>query len=687
MERFRAWHVGLRPWRLRTSAAPSEADLRVSGRLPLYGVLVLMLIAAGGFFLWARQQQFDGAREATGAKAAFIASSILRSNLSPSDLSRPVRGKRVQQLDHLFRTQILLAGNLRGSLVNQDGLITYSTDHRLIGQRFVQGDGGRSGTLDVRVPVMPHGSDPDAAFELSVARAPLASAAQAQALRSTAILGLIMIGLYLSFLPVLAFVTSRIRGRLRAMKYRVREMEHQAFHDTLTGLPNRALFRDRVEQAIRSAKRLGGTVAVMVMDLDRFKEVNDTFGHQSGDHLLKEVGAHVEGPLRDSDTVARLGGDEFAILAPSVAGPVGALAIAERAIRDLQRPHNVNGVEVDVGASIGVALYPHHGDNVDALLRCADIALYVSKTTGAPSLYALEHDNHSADRLALGAQLRRAISDREITVYYQPETNFKTGNIDKVEALVRWQHPERGLLSPGEFLPVAEDTGLIRPLTSYVLDVVLEQWRQWYEQGLELSMAVNITGRDLFDQRFAYEVKDLLRKWSVPPSRLELEITEQAVLIDPVRAHSILHSLNVFGVRLAIDDFGTGNSSLAQLKRLPVEVLKIDRSFVLNMLADEDDATIVRSTIDLAHNLGLQVVAEGIESAAIWNRLRQLGCDIGQGYYLSGPLPAERLSSLLDRLPRDMARATGRPLLLAAAPTPRVRPVEEPQEEAIRAVS
>jgi EAL domain-containing protein (putative c-di-GMP-specific phosphodiesterase class I) len=243
------------------------------------------------------------------------------------------------------------------------------------------------------------------------------------------------------------------------------------------------------------------------------------------------------------------------------------------------------------------------------------------------------------------------------------------------------------LLSPGEFLPVAEDTGLIRPLTSYVLDVVLEQWRQWYEQGLELSMAVNITGRDLFDQRFAYEVKDLLRKWSVPPSRLELEITEQAVLIDPVRAHSILHSLNVFGVRLAIDDFGTGNSSLAQLKRLPVEVLKIDRSFVLNMLADEDDATIVRSTIDLAHNLGLQVVAEGIESAAIWNRLRQLGCDIGQGYYLSGPLPAERLSSLLDRLPRDMARATGRPLLLAAAPTPRVRPVEEPQEEAIRAVS
>lgn len=646
-----------------------------------------MLLALGGFFLWARQQEMDGATDATGAKAEFIASSILRSNLSPRDLTSPVGRERERQLDLLFRQQILLAGNVRASVINGGGVITYSTDHALIGRRFTQGDGGASGTLDVRVPLtLSHHALP-AAFELSVARAPVASVAQAQAFRSTGVLALIMIGLYLSFLPVLAVVTDRIRRRLRGMKGRVREMEHQAFHDTLTGLPNRALFRDRVEQSIRSAKRVGGTVAVMVMDLDRFKEVNDTFGHQSGDQLLKEVGVQVEGPLRDSDTVARLGGDEFAILAPSVAGPVGALAIAERAISDLQQPHKVNGVEVDVGASIGVALYPHHGDNVDALLRCADIALYVSKTTGAPSLYALEHDNHSAERLALGAQLRRAINDREITVYYQPETNFRTGNIDKVEALVRWDHAERGLLAPGEFLPVAEDTGLIRPLTSFVLDVVLEQSHKWHQQGLEVVIAVNITGRDLFDQRFAYEVKDLLRKWKVRPSRLELEITENAVLIDPVRAHSILRTLSGFGVRLAIDDFGTGNSSLAQLKRLPVEVLKIDKSFVLNMLADDDDATIVRSTIDLAHNLGLQVVAEGIESAAMWNRLRHLGCDIGQGYYLSGPLPAARLSALLGRLPRDMSSASGRPLALAAAPPPKSsRPSdEEPDPELIPA--
>jgi diguanylate cyclase (GGDEF)-like protein len=672
MESIGVWLAGRRRRRLRISSSSSEPDLRVSARLPLYGLLALMVLAAGGCFLFVRAEQIADATGTVEAKAEFIASSILRTQLTPRDLILPVRGDRVHQLDHLFAQQILVQGNRRGSVIGRGGVITYSTDHALIG-RPASGIHPPPGSLRVQVPLALSPSVPEGSFGLTVPRAPITAFADDQALRTTGLLALLLAALYLSFLPVLHIATKRIRGRLRDMKYRVGEMEHQAFHDTLTGLPNRALFRDRVEQAIRSAKRLGGTVAVMLMDLDRFKEVNDTFGHQSGDQLLKEVGTHLVAPLRESDTVARLGGDEFAILAPAVAGPVGALAIAERAIEDLQQPHQVSGVEVDVGASIGVALFPHHGEDVDALLRCADIALYVSKTTGAPSLYALEHDNHSADRLALGAQLRRAIQHREITVHYQPKADFRTGNIDSVEALVRWEHSERGLLAPGEFLPVAEDTGLIRPLTSYVLDLTLEQWRRWYDQGLELSVAVNITGRDLFDQRFAYEVKDLLRKWGVRPSRLELEITENAVLIDPVRAHSILHSLSGFGVRLAIDDFGTGNSSLAQLKRLPVEVLKIDKSFVLQMLVDEDDATIVRSTIELAHNLGLEVVAEGIESAAMWHRLRQLGCDIGQGYYLSGPLPAERLFQLLTRLPRDTNRPKVMPLALAAMPPQPVR--------------
>ena len=629
---------------------------------------MLLLLAAGGTFLFVRGEQVNTYSQATQAKAEFISSSILRNNLSPSDLTKPVSGARERELDHLFARQVLLDGGRRGTLIGTGGRITYSTDHALIGRDASSASAHERGTFDVQAPLILGHGPPRGYLQLDVAGAPIATSAENEALRATALISLILIALYLSFIPVLHVATNRVRGRLRAMKHRMGEMTHQAFHDTLTGLPNRALFRDRVEQAVRSAKRVGGSVAVMVLDLDRFKEVNDTFGHQSGDQLLKEVSTHLSASMRESDTVARLGGDEFAILAPAVAGPVGAMAIADRAICDLQQPHHVSGVEVDVGASIGVALYPHHGEDVDALLRCADIALYVSKTSGAPSLYAIEHDHHSVDRLALGAQLRRAIEEREIKVHYQPQADFRTGNIDSVEALVRWEHSERGMLSPAEFLPVAEQTGLIRPLTSYVLDVALEQWRRWHEQGLELTVAVNITGRDLFDQRFADEVKDLLKKWRAAPSSLELEITENTVLIDPVRAHSILNTLSDYGVRLAIDDFGTGNSSLAQLKRLPVQVLKIDKSFVMQMLVDEDDASIVRSTIELAHNLGLRVVAEGIESAAIWHRLRQLRCDTGQGYYLSGALPPERLSTLLSRLPRDSGEDRVRPLVLAAPP-------------------
>jgi diguanylate cyclase (GGDEF)-like protein len=655
----------------RTTLSDDSPDLTVSARLPLYGVLVLMGLAAAGCFLFVRSEQTQNAIQAARAKTDFIAASILRNNLSSADLAGPVNRARRQQLDRLFDRQVLIGDDQRATVYGPDGRITYSTDHRLIGRSGPQGVSESSLTVSVPLVLAPH--RPQGTFALTVPQGPMTSAADGQAWRSTAFLTLILVVLYHSFLPVLQFATNRIRRRLRDMKSRVGEMEHQAFHDPLTGLPNRALFRDRVEQAIRQAKRVGGSVAVMVMDLDRFKEVNDTFGHQSGDLLLKDVATSLTAPLRESDTVARLGGDEFAILAPAVAGPMGALAIADRAISDLEHPHNVAGVEVDVGASIGVALYPHHGDNVEDLLRCADIALYVSKDRGGPSLYAVEHDHHSADRLALGAQLRRAIENREIKVYYQPQADFRTGNIDSVEALVRWEHSERGLLSPAEFLPVAEQTGLIRHLTSYVLNAALEQWRRWYDQGLELTVAVNITGRDLFDQKFAEEVTDLLKKWRVRASCLELEITEDTVLVDPVRADSILRTLSEHGVSLAIDDYGIGNSSLAQLKRLPVQILKIDRSFVMEMLVNEDDAAIVRSTIDLAHNLDLKVVAEGIESAAMWFKLSQLGCDIGQGYYLSGPLPPERLTTLLSRLPRDRGDARMRPLALAAPPPPRVK--------------
>jgi diguanylate cyclase (GGDEF)-like protein len=425
------------------------------------------------------------------------------------------------------------------------------------------------------------------------------------------------------------------------------DMERRAFHDTLTGLPNRELLHRRVEDAIESVRRDGGTVAVMLMDLDRFKEINDTFGHHSGDRLLCEVAGHLSQAVRAQDTVARLGGDEFALLCSPVAGSLGAVALAERAMEEVQRSHTVAGVEVDVDASIGIALFPRHGDTVDELLRCADIAMYASKASGAPTVFAPELDHHSVARLALASQLRRAIAQRELAVYFQPKADFDTGRISSVEALVRWEHPEHGLLPPDEFIPLAEQTGLIRPLTTYVLDTALEQCRAWRREGLQLAVAVNITGRDLLDQRFAEEVKDLLRKWEVMPSRLELEITENTVLTDPVRARTVLMTLNELGVRLAIDDFGSGHSSLSYLKRLPINVLKIDKSFVLQMHDNEDDAVIVRSTIDLGHNLGLKVVAEGVSSVAAWDRLRRLGCDVAQGYYLSKPVPGSEIAALV----------------------------------------
>jgi EAL domain-containing protein (putative c-di-GMP-specific phosphodiesterase class I) len=338
-----------------------------------------------------------------------------------------------------------------------------------------------------------------------------------------------------------------------------------------------------------------------------------------------------------------------------VAGPVGALALAERALQEAERTYAVCGVEVDVDASIGIALFPHHGRDVDALLRCADIAMYQSKASGLPTLYAIEHDHHSADRLALGTQLRRALSQGEIIVHYQPKADFESGKILSVEALVRWQHGDRGLLTPDQFIPLAEQTGLIRQLTTLVLDSALAQCRRWRDAGLDLAVAVNITGRDLLDQRFSETVKGLLHKWDVPPSRLELEITENTVLSDPIRARTVLLALSDFGVRLAIDDFGSGNSSLSYLKRLPINVLKIDKSFVLQMHIDDDDAVIVRSTIDLGHNLGLEVVAEGVNSISAWNRLRQLGCDMAQGYYLSRPVPGPEIEQLLAAEPASTA--------------------------------
>jgi len=425
--------------------------------------------------------------------------------------------------------------------------------------------------------------------------------------------------------------------------------EHQALHDALTGLANRTLFRDRIERAVTSAGRSGTRVAVLVMDLDRFKEVNDSLGHAAGDQMLVELSARLEAALRASDSVARLGGDEFGVMLPDPTLPDDVLGAIHRMREAIEQPVVVQGLPLSVEASIGIALYPDDGNDVETLLQRADVAMYKAKEDKAGwAFYDSSCSNHDTGRLTLVAELRRALERSELELYYQPKATFADGKVHSVEALLRWNHPERGLVPPDGFIPVAQQTGLIKPLTFYVVDEALRQCREWLDEGLRLAVAVNLSTRNLLDVEFPAQVEGLLERWDVDPGLLDFEITESTMLADPARTKQVLERLSAMGIRLSIDDYGTGYSSLAYLKRVPVDEIKIDRSFVMNMCDDEDDATIVRSTIDLGRNLGLEVVAEGVETEEVWSRLEKLGCTLAQGYYLSRPLPAAEFRTWLS---------------------------------------
>jgi diguanylate cyclase (GGDEF)-like protein len=446
----------------------------------------------------------------------------------------------------------------------------------------------------------------------------------------------------------------------RALRNQAELNEHQALHDALTGLPNRRLFRQRIAQALDD---LGGLkTAVLILDLDRFKEVNDTLGHEAGDKLLQELGGRLRNAVRSSDTVARLGGDEFGVLLPRQANVEDVVLTIERIRQAIEEPVIVQGLPLGVEASIGVAFAPDDAVDVESLLRRADVAMYRAKEENATYAFHDEAiDRRDPARLLLVGELRRAIRNRELVLYYQPKAALRSGEVASVEALVRWDHPKSGLIPPDEFVPLAERTGLMKPFTSYAIDEALRQCAEWRERGLDLTVAVNLSMRNLLDVSFPEEVAELLRVRGVEPARLEFEITESTVLVDPTRSKLVLDRLSAMGVKLSIDDFGTGYSSLAYLKRLPLNELKIDRSFVMHMLENEDDAVIVRSTIDLARNLGLEVVAEGVEDAPTWDALASLGCDVAQGYFLSRPVPAEELGAWLAGRARGSVAEFKRP--------------------------
>lgn len=416
-------------------------------------------------------------------------------------------------------------------------------------------------------------------------------------------------------------------------------LEHIAMHDSLTSLPNRALLMDRLNQSILNTQRRKRSLALLMLDLDRFKEINDTLGHQTGDALLQQVGVRLRNVLRDSDTVARLGGDEFAVLLSNV-NETNALRIAAAIHEQLEKVYDVYEHSLYVGASIGVAIFPQHGETAQALLQHADVAMYVAKRSNASiTLYDQEQDEHSLSQLSVLSDLRGAIENEEFVLEYQPKITIEDSSVHGAEALIRWQHPKHGRIMPDDFIGAAEQTGLIKRISNWVLDTAIRDCKRIHEKGHKINISINLSVWDIQDPNISLNITDKLEKWGLPAKYVTLEITERVMMAEPERARQVLNNLEAMGLSVVIDDFGTGFSSLVYLKQLPVSMLKIDKSFVVDMMRDESDAAIVHSIIDLAHNLGLQVVAEGVESDQTWSWLKTWHCDHAQGFFISRPLP------------------------------------------------
>jgi diguanylate cyclase (GGDEF)-like protein len=624
---------------------------------------------AFGLFYFLQGQMRSRAIDSARNSAMLVARSSVEPLVAQANLDAPLTPRLRRKLD-ASRRQLHAAGVARIKLWNLDGRIVYSDKRELIGRMFPpaadlrEAAEGRTVSdvsdlneaeniadhrfgklLEVYVPLRSATGSVTGVFEMYMPYAPVAVAI-AHDVRTLALILLAGVAfLWTALFPIAAHASRRMRRHAA-------EAEYLALHDRLTGLPNRTLYVDRGRQALLAATRRGERVGVLVVDLDRFKEINDTLGHRYGDALLRQVEPRLRTALRAGDTVARLGADEFGILLADIGGNDGAVDVVNRLRQAIEEPFVVDDVPVAVEATVGVALFPDHAENIDDLLQRADVALHSAKAGKAGwQLYEPRADEYTRPRLTLLPELREALEDRRLVLHYQPQVDAATGAVSHVEALVRWRHPVRGLLAPDEFLPVAEQTGLIHALTRYVLDEALEQCQRWRAAGFDLGVAVNLSARSLGSNELVGVVRELLDERQVPASALTLELTESAIVSDPFRAVAVLSQLRRMGVRLSIDDFGTGYSSLAYLKRLPVTEIKIDRSFVSNIAADQDDAAIVLSTIQLAGSLRLEVVAEGVETAATFDALAGFGCRRVQGYFLARPLPVGELEQWLRGRP------------------------------------
>jgi diguanylate cyclase (GGDEF)-like protein len=646
-----------------TRASTNPSGVQRPPRLVLrFALSTAVLLSLGAFviLIFVREHAIQQAESAAVFHSRFVVRSVLGDRLRPSDFAEHVTSSRANALDSVAQADVLYGDTLALELYGPDGRVTYDTnrqstssarDAARVRATVRSGDVTKSvetlnghKVLKVFVPVPFVGQDqPAGVLALAQDYGPIESAGRHGLLPVIGVLQLVLMTLYLSLFPLLRRVTARLRGQ-------VEQIERLALYDVLTELANRRLFHDRLDQALLSAERNGTGFALMLLDLDRFKEINDTLGHQTGDAVLVHLAERLKDVARATDTVARLGGDEFALVLVGAQDASGALFVAERIRRTLDEPFVVDGLNLQLEASIGIAIFPRHGADAEELLKRADIALYASKDSHVPVVYAAEHDDYSAEGLGFVAQIRSAIENGELVVHFQPEVDLATGATRRVEALVRWNHPERGLLWPDSFIPLACQSALVRPITRFVLDTALRQCREWQDAGIEIGVAINLSARDLSDSRLEEEVTEALRRWKVEPQLLELEIPESALISERERVHKMLARLNDRGVRIAVDDFGSGYASLSHLKQLPVDVLKIDQSFVQNLGRNDDDDAIVRSTIDLAHSLRIVVVAEGVESEDVLARLTALGCDLAQGYCLARPVPAEDVTAwLVDR--------------------------------------
>ena len=599
------------------------------------------------------------AQESVERNTRLVASVVLSRQLRPQDFQAPLSRERRRELDRVFRQQVLVDDVERATLYGANGVVSYSTQGRLAGSRTSDSDVAvlaLQGGL-IKTVVGPEWADDDrtvlkqvvpisfggrvaGTFVSSRDYGPIASSIRSTFIPIAAVLEILVVALFASFIPVL-------RRASRQLGSHIDEIEHLALHDSLTGLPNRMLFRDRIEQVLADATRNHGRAAVLLLDLDRFKEINDVLGHANGDELLQAFGTRLRRALRDTDTVARLGGDEFGVVM-RVSGVEDVSEAAARIHAALDAPFAIGDMSLDVRASIGGALFPNDATDPETLVRFADMAMYTSKRNRTPiELYDPAAAYSSRESLALGAEVRQALDDGMIVPYFQPKLDVASGRIVGAEALARWNHPEHGLLLPDAFLSLIEKAGLMRLLTTRVLERAVAQAVAWRDAGTPIDVAVNIDMRALVDHTFPAQVGAILEAQGLPGELLTLEITETSLMADPVRAREIAEELAALGVRLSIDDFGTGYSSLGYLTALPLSELKIDRSFVQRMADSATDMTIVRTIVDLGESLDLSVVAEGIESPATRELLVDIGCRHAQGNELGRPLPAAALSELL----------------------------------------